>query len=166
MHVREERVEDAGAVRRVNELAFGRDLEASLVDALRSNGGVTLSLVAVDEDDVVGHVLFSPVVGRSNDGTFEGLGLGPMAVRPDVQRRGIGSKLIRAGLERLRDAGHEVVVVLGHAEYYPRFGFRRASEVGIRWEHDAPDEAFMVLELRPGCLRGRTGIVSYRPEFG
>jgi putative acetyltransferase len=166
MHVREERVEDAGAVRRVNELAFGRDLEANLVDALRSNGGVTLSLVAVDEGDVVGHVLFSPVVVRSNDGTFEGLGLGPMAVHPDVQRRGIGSKLIRTGLERLRDAGHEVVVVLGHAEYYPRFGFHRASEVGIRWEHDAPDEAFMVLELRPGSLRGRTGIVSYRPELG
>jgi putative acetyltransferase len=166
MQIREESPEDVAGIRRVNEQAFGGDTEASLVDALRSSDGSILSLVAIDGGEVVGHLLFSPVVVRADEETFEAVGLGPMAVRPELQRRGIGSMLVRDGLDRLRQAGHEVVVVLGHAEYYPRFGFRRASELGIRWEHDAPDACFMVHELRPGSLRGRSGVVSYRPEFG
>ena len=89
-----------------------------------------------------------------------------MAALPAFQRCGVGSALVQAGLERLRAAGHEFVVVLGHPEYYPRFGFRRASEFGVRWEQDAPDEAFMLLELLPGALRGKQGVVRFRPEFG
>jgi putative acetyltransferase len=90
-----------------------------------------------------------------------------MAVRSAWQRRGIGSRLVRAGLEECRRAGHgSVVVVLGHPEYYPRFGFVPASRHGVTWEHPAPAEAFMLLELRPGALGGRGGVVRYAPEFG
>jgi putative acetyltransferase len=156
---------DHAEVRRVNELAFRQPAEADLVDALRAVGVATLSLVAVREGRVVGHILFSQVTVASPSGDFAAVGLAPVAVLPELQRQGVGSLLVRAGLDEIRRAGHEVVVVLGHPEYYSRFGFERASARGIRWEHDAPDEAFMVLELRPSALRGRGGIVRYRPEF-
>jgi putative acetyltransferase len=89
-----------------------------------------------------------------------------MAVLPAHQRQGVGSLLVRAGLEACRAAGHGCVVVLGHPAYYPRFGFAPASRHGVAWEHPVPDEAFMLLELRPGALGGRGGIVRYQPEFG
>jgi len=165
MDIRTELPANIIGIHRVNELAFEQPLEADIVDALRSAGAVVLSMVAVEGADIVGHILFSPVTVESDEGAFEAVGLGPMAVVPERQRRGTGSALVQAGVDALRKAGHEVVVVLGHPEYYPRFGFRRASEFGVRWEHDAPDEAFMVLELSPGALRGRGGVVRYRPEF-
>jgi putative acetyltransferase len=163
--VRPEQPHEAGAIRNVNARAFGRDAEAVLVEALRGAGGVTLSLVARVGEQVVGHILFSPVEidrGGSHD---VAVGLGPMAVLPEHQRHGVGAQLIRAGLERLREAGHGAVVVLGHPDYYPRFGFVRASHFGLRWEVECPDEAFMALELREGFLGTRPGIVRYRPEF-
>jgi putative acetyltransferase len=162
--VREEQPGDVEAIHRINEAAFGQALEARLVDALRRAGAVTLSLVAVADGEVVGHVLFSPVTIGGHPGV-EAVGLGPMAVLPHSQRRGVGSELVRSGLERLREAGYAAVVVLGHPDYYPRFGFRRASEHGLRWERDAPDAAFMALELRAGALSSCRGVVSYRPEF-
>jgi putative acetyltransferase len=165
MRIRKEQPADVGDIRRVNELAFGRPQEAGLVDVLRSNGGLTLSMVAVDDDKVVGHIAFSPVMVESNDESFAAVGLGPMAVLPESQGRGIGSALVRAGLTSLRESRHLVVVVLGHPSYYPRFGFRRASEYGIRWQKGPADEAFMVLELAPQALSGKHGAVSYRPEF-
>ena len=163
--MRVERPGDVEAIRRVNEAAFGQPLEARIVAALRRAGAVTASLVASVDGAVVGHILFSPVVIRGEGAEGEAVGLGPMAVLPAFQRRGVGSALVRAGLELLRDAGHPAVVVLGHPGYYPRFGFRRASDFGIRWEHEAPDEAFMALELRAGALAGLAGVVSYRPEL-
>ncbi len=163
--IREERSEDAPGIRRVNELAFARPAEADLVDALRDAGAVTLSLLAEREGRIVGHILFSPVTIESPEEAFPAVGLAPMAVEPGLQRGGIGSALVRAGLSALRAAEHEVVVVLGHPEYYPRFGFVRASGHGIRWEKDVPDEAFMLLELRPGALGRRGGVVRYRPEL-
>lgn len=156
---------DHAEVRRVNELAFSRPAEADLVDALRAAGAATLSLVAVHEGRVVGHILFSPVTVASPGTDFAAVGLAPMAVLPELQKQGVGSLLVRAGLDELRRAGHEIVVVLGHPGYYPRFGFERSDSHGIRWEHEAPREAFMVLELRPGALGGRGGVVRYRPEF-
>jgi len=158
--VRRERPADRSSIHRLNQLAFGRPAEAELVDALRSAGAVLLSLVAVEQGGVVGHILFSPVTIDS----ALAVGLGPMAVQPGRQRAGIGSALIRASLEELRRAGHCAVVVLGHPGYYPRFGFVRASQHRIRWEHDCPEEAFMVLELRPGGLPAG-GVVRFRPEF-
>jgi len=165
LEIRRERRDDRAAVREVNELAFERSAEADLVDAVRSAGAVTLSLVAALDGAVVGHILFSPVTVASPSGEFSAIGLGPMAVLPQHQRSGIGSALVRAGLGEIGRAGHEVVVVLGHPAYYPRFGFVRASTLGVRWEYDAPDEAFMVVELRPGALAGRGGVVRFRPEF-
>jgi len=90
--------------------------------------------------------------------------LGPMAVLPERQGEGIGGALVRAGLAACRAAGYDLCIVLGHAEYYPRFGFRPSAPFGIRWEHGA-EAHFMVLELRPGALAGRGGVARYRPEF-
>ncbi|MBI3992747.1 MAG: N-acetyltransferase [Candidatus Lambdaproteobacteria bacterium] len=165
MSIRDECPEDVSAIHHVNALAFGQPQEAALVDALRRAGAVLLSLVAVEDGAIVGHILFSPVRVRGGGGEFAAVGLAPMAVLPAWQRRGIGSALVRAGLARLRGMGQEAVVVLGHPAYYPRFGFRRASVFGLRWEHAAPDEAFMALELVAGSLAGRQGVVAYRPEF-
>ena len=164
--IRPERADDAGAVRRVNERAFGRTAEADLVDRLRTPGKIALSLVAVRGDQVIGHILFTPVTIESDGRTTRAVGLGPMAVEPTVQRQGAGSLLVQAGLDACRDAGHGCVVVLGHPGYYPRFGFAPAIRRGVTWEHRVPDEVFMLLELRPGALGGRGGIVRYQPEFG
>jgi putative acetyltransferase len=162
--IRLERPEDAGAVRLVNELAFGQQLEADLVDRLRRACPESLSLAA--EDDVVaGHILFTPVVIQSGGRRVTGMGLAPMAVLPDRQRQGIGSALVRRGLEILRARGCPFVVVLGHPEYYPRFGFERASRHGLASQFEAPDAAFMVLILDAGAMAGVAGVVKYRDEF-
>jgi putative acetyltransferase len=163
--LRFERPEDHAAVDEVNRLAFGRPAETALVAALRPRPDC-ISLVACLEGDVVGHAFFTPVRIKGPSAHVVAAGLGPMAVRPDRQRQGIGSRLVRAGLQECRRAGYEAVVVLGHAAYYPRFGFRRSAEFGLRYETLVPEEAFMALELRPGCLRDGGGIVSYLPEFG
>lgn len=165
MDIRDEQGKDAAGIRAVNELAFGTPNEADLVDAVRAAGGVTLSLVALRGNRVVGHLLLSPVRVTSPKGSFNALGLGPMAVLPEHQNLGIGSSLVRSALSRLREQGHAALVVLGHPDFYPRFGFRRASEWGLSFDQDAPDEAFMALELTPGSLSGKAGVVSYRPEF-
>ena len=162
--VRAETAEDIPVIRRVNGLAFGQPGEAELVDALRAAARPYISLVAVSEGQVVGHIFFSPVTLESEDSAFI-LGLAPMAVLPEYQRRGIGSRLVRAGLEECLRIGCDVVVVVGHSKYYPRFGFVPASQKGLKCEYQVPDEVFMVAELRPDALAGR-GLVKYRPEFG
>lgn len=162
--IRPELADDAPQVRRVNELAFGQPLEANIVDAVRAAGAATLSLVAVRDHEIVGHILFSPVTITGPDGEHTAIGLAPMAVLPSAQNDGIGSRLVRAGLDQLRAAGHAVVVVLGHPAYYPRFGFVRASIHGLRYGHDVPDEAFMVTSLVPGHPIP-AGTVRYRPEI-
>lgn len=165
MTIRRETPEDANPVRRVNELAFGRPNEAGLVDALRGSVDA-VSLVAVVGDDVVGHVLFTSVrIVDGNQRTTVAIGLGPLAVLPEHQRRGIGSALVRAGLDACRRLGHAVVVVLGHPAYYQRFGFVPARPKGIQYEHVVPSEAFQVMELRTGAVARSGGVVRYRPEF-
>ncbi|MBA7653896.1 hypothetical protein ES703_61760 [subsurface metagenome] len=163
--IRLETPEDSAAIRSVNEEAFGSSVEADLVEKLRSRQKYTLSLVAIDGDKVIGHVLFSPVTIGSGNTSFRALGLGPMAILPSYQKKGAGSQLVRAGLQECRRLGYEIVVVLGHAAYYPRFGFIPASTYGIKCEYDVPDEVFMALELRKGALSGRSGVVKYQPEF-
>jgi putative acetyltransferase len=159
--VRPEGPGDRAAIRRVHERAFGRPNEAVLVDALRDAGAHVVSLVAEDDGLVAGHVLFSPVTV----GDVGGLGLGPMAVVPERQRLGLGSLLVRHGLAECRRHGHGVVVVLGHSEFYPRFGFVPASTRGLRCEYDAPDDAFLMVELVPGALGAHGGLVHYHPAF-
>jgi putative acetyltransferase len=166
--VRAERAEDAGAVRRVNELAFGRAGEADLVDALRADAHPHVSLVAVEEGEggeVVGHIFYSPVTVEPEAAGLLLMGLGPMAVLPRVQKRGVGARLIREGLEECRRLGCAAVVVLGHPTYYPRFGFVPASRLGLCCTYDVPDEVFMAQELTPGALDGRPRLVKYHPAF-
>jgi putative acetyltransferase len=163
--IRDERTADAVAIRRVIELAFGQSLEANLVEALRRGDALTVSMVAEADGEIVGHVAFSPVTIRSSDTTHDALGLAPLAVGPDQQGRGIGTALVRAGLDACRTRGHRVVVVVGHPEYYQRLGFATASESGLECAIPVPVEAFLVTELVPSALAGCSGIVSYRPEF-
>jgi putative acetyltransferase len=161
--VRFERPGDEVGIRETNDLAFGTPLEGRLVDALRGADDY-LSLVATIDTGVVGHILFTPVtIEPAVDRRIAGLA--PMAVRPGHQRSGIGSQLIRAGLEECRRDGYSAVVLLGHPEYYPRFGFAPANTFGLTCEFPSPPEAFMAIELEAGALAGIAGVVRYRPEF-
>jgi putative acetyltransferase len=162
--VRAEQPGDAAGIRETNELAFESPLEASLVDALRSAEDY-LSLVATIDEQVVGHILFTPVT-LEPPVALRIAGLAPMAVRPEHQRSGVGGQLIRAGLDACRARGYAAVVVLGHPEYYPRFGFVPAHTFGLTCEFPSPPEAFMAIELEAGALAGIAGMVRYRPEFG
>ena len=156
---------DVPGVRQVNERAFGQPAEAGLVEKLRHTCADSLSLVAED-DAIVGHVLFTPVVIESAERRVAGMGLGPMAVRPERQRQGIGSQLVRRGLDILRERQCPFVVVVGHPEYYPRFGFQAASKHGLVSQWDSvPDEAFMVLVLDARAMAGASGVARYRDEF-
>ena len=161
--IRCESPEDSSVIHDVETKAFGRSLESDLVDALRKRGVITMSLVALESGQIVGHVLFSPVTFEGEKGLSPVVGLGPVAVLPQFQRKGIGSMLISAGLEECRKTGYEAVVVVGSRTYYQRFGFTTASHFGLRLE-GGPPEAFMALVLRPGTLTGEHA-VKYQPEF-
>jgi putative acetyltransferase len=146
--IRAESPDDRAAVFAVNRAAFESDAEARLVDRLRLEADPVVSLVAEVDACIVGHILFSPATLSADAGLFV-MGLGPMAVVPGQQNRGIGSALVRAGLDRCRDLGCEAVFVLGHPLFYPRFGFESASTYAISSDYDLPDEVFMALELAP-----------------
>jgi len=164
MTVRSERPGDVAAIRGVNLAAFAGALEADLVDALRVQARPIISLVADDSGSITGHILFSPVTLSASSGV-KIMGLAPMAVLPTRQREGIGSALVSAGLDACQQLGFLAVVVLGHAKYYPRFGFEPASRFGILCEYDVPDDVFMALELEPNALNGKTGIIRYHAAF-
>lgn len=164
MQIRPEQPADRPAIHALNASAFDTAAEADLVDALRERAHPIVSLVADDDGEVVGHILFSPVSLSGFPGARI-MGLAPMAVTPDKQRSGIGSALVRAGLEQCRRLGFGAVVVLGHPDYYPRFGFRPASEFDIECEYDVPEGVFMALELEPGYLRSRSGMIQYHDAF-
>jgi putative acetyltransferase len=163
VQVRSERAGDHDGIRRVNELAFEQPTEADLVDALRDSDAwlPEFSLVAEDAGQVVGHALFT--IARL-DGGAEVLSLAPMAVLPGHQRSGIGGAMVREGLERARATDYPLVAVLGHAEYYPRFGFEQASAYGITTPYDVPDEVWMVLPL-PRYDPSIRGEIVYPPAF-
>jgi putative acetyltransferase len=144
--------------------AFPIDAEARLVDRLRANDRAKVSLVAEIDGLVVAHILFSPVSIGQNPEFSGGLGLAPVAVLPAWQRKGIGSRLIHEGIAECRQKGFRFIVLLGHAAYYPRFGFQKASLFRLDNEYGAQDE-FMVLELQPGSLPAEGGLVKYGPEF-
>jgi putative acetyltransferase len=162
--VRPERAEDRRAIRRVHEAAFGQPGEADLVDGLRAGGDLVPELCLVAERDgaVIGHIAFS----RARvDGGVEVLALAPVGVLPEHQGAGAGSALNRAGLERAAETGFPLVVVLGHAGYYPRFGFEPAAALGVLAPFDVPDENWMALKL-PAYRPEARGTVRYADAFG
>ena len=161
MNIRFEQPGDIEKIREVNLQAFETETEANLVEALRNADVELISLVAEENGEVIGHILFSPVIL----GDLKIMGLAPMAVLPDRQNKGVGTKLVKAGLQDCEKAGYEAVVVLGHAGYYPRFGFVPSVNFGIKSEYDVPPEVFMVKELREGALKGAAGTVKYHPAF-
>ena len=165
--IRPETPEDIPTIYDVICLAFGQDNEAKLVDKLRKATDFIrdISLVAVDDNKVIGHILFSPIRIEGHKGVVSALALAPMAVRPEYQRKGVGSQLVRFGLARTKTLGHRIVVVVGHADYYPRFGFIPARAVGIEAPFPVPDEAFLILELIEGALNGVSGTVKYPSPF-
>lgn len=166
MIVRAEREGDADAIRRVVTAAFGGPAEADLIDALRASSAwiPALSLVAIDDDAVVGHMLLT----RASIAGVVALGLAPVAVEPSRQRSGIGQALVREGLEIARRMGERAVVVIGHPSYYPRFGFAPAAPRGITsaFAEGPHADSLMVLELAAGALAGISGAVEYAPPFG
>jgi putative acetyltransferase len=160
--IRPETENDVAAIRSVNEACFPGPGEANLVDALRHGGSLLVSLVAVVDDRVVGHIAFSPVTTDSGD---IAVGLAPVAVVEDYRRQGIGAQLVKAGLAAARDAGYGWAVVLGEPSYYQRFGFTVARAFGLADEFGG-GAAFQAMELIAGGLPRNAGVVRYRPEFG
>ena len=156
--IRLETPDDVEAVAEVEHTAFGGPAEANLVDRLRDLGQLAVSLVAVSEARVVGHVAFSPMSLSPNPEGLHATGLAPLAVLPAHQGRCIGAQLVQAGLRACAEAGWDLAFVLGDPAYYTRFGFTDATADGLRWDRDAPAGAFMVTELRPGTLAEAWGV--------
>ena len=164
LRVVEERTRHRVGIRKLNRAAFGGNEEENLVDRLRKDGEFIASLVAVAGNDVVGHVLFSRLDVRGAGRTVNSVALAPLAVLPDWQRRGIGTRLTMSGLALCRSRGVEAVFVLGHPAYYPRFGFSAEKARAVT----APfgGDEFMALEIRRGVLDGGGLTLRYPPAFG
>jgi putative acetyltransferase len=160
--IRSEIQADFASVRSIHCAAFHNDTEATLVEALRSNNNLLVSMIAIDGTQRIGHLAFSPV--RLNGETLSGAGLAPVAVVPSHQGCGFGQKMVRAGLDACRDIGVQYVVVLGEPAYYQRFGFQPATKWQLENEYGAGDE-FMVIELVPKSLDGISGLVRFGEEF-
>jgi putative acetyltransferase len=162
--IQPERTADLEAIRHVHRLAFGRDDEARLVDALRLGGFARVLLVAEKDGQVIGHILFSDLPIITQDGTVAALSLAPLAVLPAYQRQGIGSALVRRSLEVCKEQGHRIVIVLGHPQFYPRFGFTSKQAAQLESPYSGR-ESYMAVELIPGALDGVRGWAQYPPPF-
>ncbi len=164
--IRPEQPGDSAAIYAVQEQAFDSKVEPELVTNLQRRGVSILSLVALVNQQIVGHALFTPVAFASLPNYHRAFTLAPLAVLPAFQGRGIGSRLTWTGLELCQARGYEIVMVVGHADYYPRFGFVPAQQFGLHCTFFPPDNpAFMALELRSGALEGKHGLVIFEPEF-
>ena len=165
--IRSEEKKDYDGIKKVNDLAFGQINEGIMIEKLRDNSDYIseLSLVAVLDNEIIGHILFFPIKIKNESKINKSLSLAPMAVHPDFQNKGIGSKLVIEGLKKAMEFGYTSVIVVGHPNYYPRFGFKPASKWEIRLPLKVPDEAVMALELNPGSLKNCRGIVEYPKEY-
>jgi len=161
--IRDEQSRDHATVRAVNIAAFAQEDEALLIDRLRDIGVPMVSLVAEIDGTIVGHILFTPVVVEADDAPWQAMAIGPMAVEPKWQRRGVGSALVEEGLQRCNETRTPAVFVLGHPSYYPRFGFTPASRIGCRCQWNVSDDVFMAKVLAPSEVYG--GLVHYHPIF-
>lgn len=165
--IRQELKEDYARIKEINDHAFKQEDEGRLVNRLRERDQFIpeLSLVAETEEMVVGHILFYPVKISSADKKHTTLSLGPMAVLPEYQKKGIGTKLISEGLKLAKDLRFRSVIVVGHPEYYLKFGFTKASGWGLKVPFEVPDEVFMALEIVEGELQNKQGVIKYPAEF-
>ena len=170
--IREEEIKDYEEVEKVIEESFKTaeftdNDEHNLVRRLRKSAEFIkeLSLIAEDNNKIVGHILLTKAFIKNNNRECETLALAPLAVLPDYQNRGIGKSLINMSIERARELGYKSIVVLGHENYYPKFGFKKTSDYGIKAPFDVPDEAYMILELIPNALNGVNGVVEYSKDF-
>ena len=171
MKIREETETDFSITEKLIETAFKNaefadHNEHILVQSLRKSSAFIpeLSLIAEIEDKIVGHILFSKIMILGTM-EFESLALAPVSVHPEFQKSGIGGKLIQEGLKKAKELGYESVIVLGHKDYYPKFGFRKASEWDIKCPFEVPDESFMAIELKKDTLVGKSGTVRYSEVF-
>ena len=172
MIIRQETEKDYKLTESVVEEAF-KDAEYAdhdehlLVQRLRQGKAFIpeLSIVAEIENEIVGHILFTRMLISGSD-EFESLSLAPLSVLPEYQRQGIGSELMRKGLTIAKGLGFESVIVVGHKDYYPKFGFEKASKWGIKSNFEVPDEAFMAIELKKNSLSGKSGVIKFAEEFG
>jgi putative acetyltransferase len=164
MLIRTEQVKDVPTIHAINRAAFNSATEADVVDVLRAGAENVISIVAEEDGQIVGHIMFSPVQ-LTGAADVRAMALAPMAVTPERQRAGIGSTLVRAGLDECQRLGIGAVFVVGHPTYYPRFGFKPASSLGFICEFEVADEAFMVAELADGVLDGKTATVHFHPAF-
>jgi putative acetyltransferase len=165
MNIRDENISDKEDIWALESEVFETAAEANLVNALRNSGCEFISLVAETENKIVGHILFTPVELTGCDNRLKIMGLAPMAVMSQYQNGGVGSSLIKAGLERCRSSGYDAVVVLGYPNYYTKFGFVPSIKYRIRSEYDVPAEVFMILELVPNALKNQHGIIKYHKAF-
>jgi putative acetyltransferase len=166
--IRPERPGDEEAIAEVNRRAFGGEEEVGIIARIRNSEFFisALSLVAESGGRITGHIMFS-IISLVREGRLPEkiLSLAPMAVAPEVQGSGTGSDLVRAGMEKARELGYRIVIVIGHPGYYPRFGFVQARRNGFEIAYEVPDEAFMVAGLQPGALQDAGGMVQFSPPF-
>ena len=168
IEIRAERPQDVDSIRDLVRTAFGRGFEALIVDRLRASADFLpgLSLVAAQNDSIIGHVMITAQSIVADDGAATpSTILAPLAVAPVYHGKGIGQALTRAALNATRSAGHGSVILLGLPTYYPRFGFRPASTGGIRCMTSVPDDVFTAIELVPGALSDARGTVTLSPAF-
>lgn len=165
--IRAETVDDYAKIREINNRAFNQDTEGELIENLRKKKEyiAELSLVAEYKNQLIGHILFFPLSIIGKNKRFPTLALAPMSVLPEFQNKGIGGKLIKEGLKVAEQLGFTSVIVLGHPEYYPKFGFEKASTWNIKPPFDAPDDAFMAIELVENALIDASGMLEYPQEY-
>ena len=161
--IRDATASDFAAIRQVVRHAFGQDDEANLVEQLRADGDALVELVAASDIAIQGHILYSPLAIERDGQTLQAAALAPVSVLPAFQRKGIGGALIRAGNARCAALGLDAIIVLGHADYYPQFGFSAAVAESLEAPFSGPH--FMALELRPDVLKAG-GRVRYAKAFG
>jgi len=166
IRIRQEVKEDHKRVYEITKMAFDQENESKLIEKIRSGPNFIpeLSLVAEKDNEIVGHILFSKIkiVGESE---YETLMLAPIAVIPELQKQGIGGKLIKNGIEKAIELGFDSIIVVGHKDYYPKFGFQKASKWGIKCPFEVPDGAFMAIELTENALENKAGVVQFPEEF-